>query len=285
MKERYLVLFEGEVQTGEAVRDVQKKLMEEFSISEDRLERLFSGQRKVVFKSDIRQKSEAFEKRFRATGAVCRLEVEYPEGYQPADCASCETTQHTTQEEGLAQAPVDTPWQEIRSDESPTSETDTATKDETPTMLDLWQAFAGPRGTWYGNHFARFSKEGGSRFIPTWNWPAFLFGVIWLIYRKMYAFAILSFLVSALFSVVPYGVFILAIVFGVTANFLYFLHVRLKVRAIIDASDKIDPQQAMDTFGGVNSIAKVVLIFLIFLTILAFAGAQFISVNTLTPKP
>ena len=310
MNERYLVLFEGEVQSGEAVRDVRRRLIEEFALSEERMERLFSGQPMVVFKSNSREKSKEFSHRFAKTGALCHMEVESETGEKIPACKTCgaileskdalcprcdpapakkePAPKHpeTDQESGFKET-VDAFWESATSTAEEMLE-DEEKSQEPPQKLEglpeLWQAFAGPRGPWYSQRFALFARGDGIRFVPTWNWGAFFFGVIWLIYRKMYGFAAVSFFMAAAFAKLPGGVLLLAFLFGFCANFLYFIHVRLKVDAIISASTKVNPQHAMDTLGGVNPLAKVAIIFMVLLSVMAILGPVFMDIEPVIPK-
>lgn len=274
LKELYVVLFEGKVRERESKREVKSRLMERFDIDTAGVERLFSGQRMVVFRSEDRVKTDNFAKRFADTGALCRIEVEYKDEPEArcsdcgrvkdapgAPCAWCES-QKANQDEPTVEAHWE-PEDETRGAESP--------------LLPLWQAFAGPRGEWYAERFKLFSRKGRTTFVPSWNWGAFLFGIVWLIYRKMYGLALLFFGISAAGIVIPGGSLAVSFFFGAFANFLYFLHVKKKVDAIISASDQINPERAMKASGGVNPIPWVLTVFIVMMSIMALVGVFFID--------
>lgn len=44
--------------------------------------------------------------------------------------------------------------------------------------------------------FARFARQGG-RFVPTWNWAAFVFGPLWYLRKGLYAKGLLILAVTA----------------------------------------------------------------------------------------
>lgn len=268
LKELYVVLFEGKVRERESKREVKSRLMDCFNMGQAGIDRLFSGQRVIVFRSEDRTKTDAFAKRFAETGALCRIEVDFQEEAerQAWDAGAASQPEEDTRTQ-------DAHWE---ADDSASSE------DESP-LLPLWQAYAGPRGEWYAEKFKLFSRKGRTAFVPSWNWGAFLFGIVWLIYRKMYGLALLFFGISAAGIVIPGGSLAVSFFFGAFANFLYFLHVKKRVDAIIAASDQIDPNQALETSGGVNPIPKVLALFLIMMGIMAFIGSYLFDLNGLAP--
>ncbi|VFQ46530.1 DUF2628 domain-containing protein [Desulfoluna butyratoxydans] len=267
MKELYVVLFEGKVRERESKREVKSRLMDCFNMGQAAIDRLFSGQRVIVFRSEDRAKTDDFAKRFAETGALCRIEVDF-------------------REEAEKEPPLESsqqPEEEHRAEDVHWEDDGAASSLDASPLLPLWQSFAGPRGEWYAEKFKLFSKDGRTAFAPSWNWGAFLFGIVWLIYRKMYGLAILFFGISAAGIVIPGGSLAVSFFFGAFANFLYFLHVKKKVDAIISASDQIDPNLAMERIGGVNPIPKVLAIFLIMMGVMAFIGTYLFDLSELTP--
>ena len=267
MKELYVVLFEGKVRERESKREVKSRLMDCFNMGQAAIDRLFSGQRVIVFRSEDRAKTDDFAKRFAETGALCRIEVDFRE---EAEKESPIESPQRPEEEHRAQ---DVHWE----DDGAVSSLGASP------LLPLWQSFAGPRGEWYAERFKLFSRSGRTAFAPSWNWGAFLFGIVWLIYRKMYGLAILFFGISAAGIVIPGGSLAVSFFFGAFANFLYFLHVKKKVDAIISASDQVDPNQAMEAAGGVNPISKVLAIFIIMMGVMAFIGTYLFDLSELAP--
>jgi uncharacterized paraquat-inducible protein A len=66
-------------------------------------------------------------------------------------------------------------------------------------------------------YLASFKKIAAGIFV--FNTPAFLFGGLWMLYRRMYLMAFLFFIIS-FFTPVPY--ILLATIFGFTANHIYW---------------------------------------------------------------
>jgi hypothetical protein len=52
------------------------------------------------------------------------------------------------------------------------------------TVPSRFEAFIGPRWSTYRTKLKPFFDE--PSFVPTWNWPAALFGPFWFLYRKLY---------------------------------------------------------------------------------------------------
>ena len=96
---------------------------------------------------------------------------------------------------------------------------------------DEIRTFVGNNAYYYIQNFSKFTKSGTEKFCPTWNWATFCFTFLWMLYRKMYVMAAITFVIFCL----P-GVNILLHIFaGVVGNYLYYRHVKekiLEIRAI-----------------------------------------------------
>ena len=158
--------------------------------------------------------------------------------------------------------------------------------------------FIGKNAETYLTTFRKFQVQGGDRFAVTWHWPAFLFPFFWLLYRKLYLWAILSLVWSVIIRPSPFGFllpmlgfplpmigflppmvgFLLPIVgallpmlcFGLTANYIYYKHIKKKLSALQQLQALSDTQRAAKIVhtGGVNSVFVI----LIILGIAAFWG-------------
>jgi len=89
LKELYVVLFEGKVRERESKREVKSRLMDCFNMGQAGIDRLFSGQRVIVFRSEDRTKTDDFAKRFAETGALCRIEVNFQEQAEGREASGC----------------------------------------------------------------------------------------------------------------------------------------------------------------------------------------------------
>jgi hypothetical protein len=91
-------------------------------------------------------------------------------------------------------------------------------------------AYVGPKAYIYCHRFERFSRHGTIRFEFSWNWPAFLAGAWWYLYRKMYGWAILDIGVSILFGWTLFVPLLWAAARAVTGDYLYFRQADRKIR-------------------------------------------------------
>ncbi len=146
---------------------------------------------------------------------------------------------------------------------------------------DLLAAYVGPKNTdYYKRHFDRF-EQGAS---VSWNWPAFFLTSFWLLYRKMWLWAFLYWIVlpialvavevvvglstNALVGSLTYWVLYLLIGFVVVpmfATLLYHRHARGKVDTVTTMIASEEQQAAeLDRIGGTSNVVLVVLpIFLV----------------------
>jgi hypothetical protein len=144
----------------------------------------------------------------------------------------------------------------------------------------------------YFPKFRRFNVDGVDKFAVTWHWPACFFSYTWMAYRKMYKWALATFVLQYLFyqvyfrlldsmasllnpylgSVLPVLMFppliILGIVFpfavfGITGNYLYYKYVKGKIiecKAKLQSSDAKGIAIALHKTGGVNPWAAILTI-------------------------
>jgi hypothetical protein len=88
-----------------------------------------------------------------------------------------------------------------------------------------FSSFIGKNAENYIQEFRKFNVDGVDKFSWTWHWPAFFFGFWWLLYRKLYVWALIAFLL--LF--IPYWFFLNSFVYGAVANYIYYKHTKKKI--------------------------------------------------------
>lgn len=129
------------------------------------------------------------------------------------------------------------------------------------------RAFVGKNAEYYIGNFNKFTATGIETFAATWNWSAFGFTFIWMLYRKMYLQSAITFLIFLLPGV---NIF-LHIAVGIVANYFYFRHVANKITEIKRNSS---PQTLFPTLhqtGGVHNWAITVGIVVGVILILTFS--------------
>ncbi|MEK6525723.1 MAG: DUF2628 domain-containing protein [Nitrospirota bacterium] len=122
----------------------------------------------------------------------------------------------------------------------------------------LWRVFIGPNADRYLEQFGKFSAGATPRFALTWHWPAFLFDpFLWFLYRKMYlsalVYAVGPVLSAYLTGDVTVGI-VWRIVAGVSANYLYYWHVKehlaqIRARGTLDSAAQ---KRLLRDLGGVQ---------------------------------
>jgi hypothetical protein len=118
---------------------------------------------------------------------------------------------------------------------------------------DEFAAFIGGKAEKYLLKFRKFSVGGIDRFSASWHWPAFLVGFWWLLYRKMYLWAFVYFIL--LF--IPYANVAAWITLAVSGNYFYYRYARgeiLRVKTLQPSGDILKP---LSELGGVNKWVPV----------------------------
>lgn len=129
-------------------------------------------------------------------------------------------------------------------------------------MQKQYEAILGEKSrTYYLTKFEQFDQQGPG-FKASWNWPAFLFGGLWALYRKMYgwffAFLGITFLSSIFEKTVSQGlstiIFIVPwIVFAIYANSLYLRNIKNKIAvARLKVNDESKLLEYLKKKGGVH---------------------------------
>jgi hypothetical protein len=123
---------------------------------------------------------------------------------------------------------------------------------------ELWRAFIGPHADRYLEQFKKFNFTGAPRYNLTWNWPAFLFiPFLWFLYRKMYLYAFVYAVGPAVSTFVTQDLMagvVWSVMAGVSANYVYYWHVRECVEEIKRKPwlDRAAQEAALQESGGVQ---------------------------------
>jgi len=111
-----------------------------------------------------------------------------------------------------------------------------------------YRAFLGPRADNYLVKFKKFTDKEEEGFALTWHWPAFFFGFWWLLYRKLYVWA----LVALALWLIPHLVLPVWFIWGAVANYLYYLRAKRKISDFRNRSFTALPAVTLAEIGGVN---------------------------------
>lgn len=136
-----------------------------------------------------------------------------------------------------------------------------------------YRAFIGKNADRYVSQFRSFQNAGRDRFAVTWNWSAFFLGFIWMLYRKMYLWALLAFLIA----MTPVGFPLIMIGWGITGNYLYYVQARKKILDITSRQMTAPTSLSLQELGGVNRwVWFVGIFFFLFLLVVGVLGTLFL---------
>jgi len=119
---------------------------------------------------------------------------------------------------------------------------------------DELAAFIGANAQKYLLKFRKFSVNGFDRFSATWHWPAFLVGFWWLLYRKMYLWAFVYFILL----MIPYANVVAWISLPILGNYLYYKYAKRKILSVKTLQPSGDIFKTLLEIGGINKWVPVV---------------------------
>ncbi len=99
-----------------------------------------------------------------------------------------------------------------------------------PATAEELTAYIGPRAERYRPRFERFNRTGTTRFELSWNNPAAFLGLWWYLYRKMYMWALVDFVLSVLLGWTLFVPILWGVARAVTGDYLYFLQADRRIR-------------------------------------------------------
>ncbi|HMK59723.1 MAG TPA: zinc-ribbon domain-containing protein [Dissulfurispiraceae bacterium] len=136
---------------------------------------------------------------------------------------------------------------------------------------DDFKIFIWKNSDYYLQRFRKFNIEGTDVFSFTWNWSAFCGGFGWMLYRKLYMWAIIAFVLS----LIPHITLIAWIATGAISNYLYYRHAKSKILEIKALHSATDIAGDLRQVGGINrwvpvTAVIITLVFCIAFIIMAF---------------
>lgn len=144
-----------------------------------------------------------------------------------------------------------------------------------PIIEEEFRTFIGKKADHYLRKFRNFSGRGTNGFAVTWNWSAFFLGFIWMLYRKMYLWALVAFFIA--FTPVAFPLTMIG--WGIVGNYLYYLHARKKILEYKTRQGATPIILSLSELGGVNRWVSFVgfLFFLFLLSIVVFGFLLFLN--------
>ena len=167
-----------------------------------------------------------------------------------------------------------------------------------PLAAEELTAYIGPKAEHYRRRFERFTRTGTTRFAFSFNWPASLAGMWWYLYRKMYGWALVDFVLSVLLGWTLFVPILWGVARAVTGDYLYFLQADRRIREARPVSSAVDAPAAnaahlarLAAEGGVNAwvtwvaIAGTVLVLAILLLAFGWIRNAIPPLRELWPAP
>jgi hypothetical protein len=111
--------------------------------------------------------------------------------------------------------------------------------------MEEFSAFIGTNQEKYLPRFHQF-REGGEGFKATWHWPAFFVPFFWMLYRKLYGWAVLAFITV----IIPYVGCLAHIVWGLTGYYIYYGNARTEILRIKNTQTTPETRTAVIAMTG-----------------------------------
>jgi len=99
-----------------------------------------------------------------------------------------------------------------------------------PLTAEELTAYIGPKAEHYRPRFERFTRTGTTRFEFSWNNPAAFLGIWWYLYRKMYGWALVDFVLGVLLGWTLFVPILWGVARAVTGDYLFFLQADRRIR-------------------------------------------------------
>ena len=146
----------------------------------------------------------------------------------------------------------------------------TADLSSEPLDEEVLRLYIGKNADRYLKKFRAFQTGKEGSFVVTWNWPAFWLGFIWMLYRKMYLWALIAFILV----LTPIAHPLTMIGWGICGNFLYYRQARRKILEYKSRQALAPGALSLKELGGVNRwvwfVGIVLILFMIAVMIFGF---------------
>jgi hypothetical protein len=148
-----------------------------------------------------------------------------------------------------------------------------------------FRSYIGKDADWYLKKFKSFRLGREDRFTVTWNWPAFWLGFIWMLYRKMYLWALIAFILAF----TPIAHLLVMIGWGISGNYWYYRQARKKILEYKSRQAISPASHSLKELGGVNrwvwGVGIVLFLFIIAVMILGFLLVLYLLNYSLAELP
>lgn len=125
-------------------------------------------------------------------------------------------------------------------------------------------SFIGKNADRYLPKFDKFMRpDGTDGFKMTWHWPAFFFGALWLVYRKLY----LWFFAFLAICFIPVDAILIAVALAMSANYIYFKHINKKLSELRETKGDLSDEEWDAKVAGAGGTALLPALLVSFLIV------------------
>ncbi len=257
MDSRYDVITQGKIIPGWKMEDVQSNLATLFKTDPSKVQKLLAGKAVVVRKGVDKALGTQLVEKLEAAGADTKL-------VKKGDTPSAAQAGGGKAETAAARACPKCEFSPVRGGECPQcgvliDKIAAGTPNPAPALgspsspEEDWAHFVVRNKEKYLRWFRQF-RQNDDRFVLTWNWATFFLGIWWLLYRKLYLWA----LVSLVVSFIPYLNLLFHLALSGAANYLYYQHARKRIQTVRDDTSGSRLGAALSQAGGVSMVAAAV---------------------------
>lgn len=302
----YRVIMSGVVLPENARTEVIDKLVALFHSQPDTMTQLLRGKETRLTRKYPRKQAEKICQAIRAAGAECRMEevdappisltkeelaVQQNAGHDDSSTDSALDNQHGNRPEHPHAHEHDSHGHDDAHDDEHDDDHDDDHVHEHPDEEQTtprpdgygWQSamlrFVAVNTDYYAHQFAKFGDIDRPSFALSWHWPSFFAFILWAAYRKLWLLAGANIIGGLLIGILFQSLWIYlawALFWPLTANYLYFQHIRTHILTNMnaDTDDKKTQQNSAATAfssGGVSRLAlllsSIIMVFTLWTTL------------------
>ena len=141
---------------------------------------------------------------------------------------------------------------------------------------DECKAFIGKKADYYIEKWSLMEKACSK---ISWNWGAFLLGLLWMLYRKMYFYSLIVLGIAIGQGIITelsglgkffdlWLVLIISLLFGLFGNYLYYIHTKSKILKIKRTAKEELLVAELVRKGGTTWAAPIIFVFMYLLIII-----------------
>lgn len=161
-------------------------------------------------------------------------------------------------------------------------------KGKRKTLPSEYEYLVAENKDFYLPKFERYLNSTDAFDCHDWNWPAFLFGAMWLAYRKAYLAAVLFFIAQMAIPTIipiPFCGLIINILFGAFGTYFYYLHLTKVIQRAKEMPEPNRNYELKKKSGTSWAVPAIMGGLWLLKIIIAIIGVITIAIMTMPPLP